>query len=72
VSLRDVPVIEREGKASYVRLADIPQPWRDTFRAALRGSACPLIDGEGDCAWAWDWKDWIKGTFPRGSHRDPL
>src|SRR5258708_6349200 len=70
--LASVPVIERDGRPDYVRLNDIPQPWQDTFRAALRGSACPLIDGEGegDCAWAWDWKDWVEGTFPRGNRRD--
>jgi hypothetical protein len=63
--LAGVPVIEREGRPDYVRLSDIPQPWQDTFRAALRGSCCPLIDGEGDCAWAADWTDWLDGRFPR-------
>ena len=63
--LASVPVIGHDGRPDYVRLTDIPQPWRDTFRAALRGSCCPAVDGEGECASATDWKDWIKGDFPR-------
>ncbi|TDN62429.1 hypothetical protein [Paraburkholderia sp. BL10I2N1] len=62
--LQGVPVQVREGLSSYVRLADIPQPWRDEFRAALRGSACPVIHGEGECARAWDWSNWLQGRFP--------
>ncbi|WP_429342609.1 hypothetical protein [Paraburkholderia sp. GAS42] len=60
-----VPVIERNGQPDYVCLNDIPQPWQDTFRAALHGSCCPVIDGVGECAWATDWKGWLEGRFPR-------
>lgn len=63
---RAVPVIERNDRPHHVRLLDIPPPWQDEFRAALRGSARPLVDGDGECAWAWDWADWIEGRFPRG------
>jgi len=63
---RVVPVRERDGRPSYIRLSDIPPPWQDTFRNALRGSAAPLIQGEDDCAWAWDWSDWLRGRFPHG------
>lgn len=66
MQLQAVPVKVREGFSSYVRLADIPQPWRDRFRTALRGSGCPAIDGEGDCAYERDWSDWLQGAFPRG------
>ncbi|WP_230459323.1 hypothetical protein [Burkholderia ubonensis] len=62
---RAVRVIEHEGRPYYVRLADVPQPWRDQFRAALRGSGCPVIAGEGECAYASDWSDWLRGSFPR-------
>lgn len=61
----DVPVIERNGRPFAIRLRDIPQPWQDRFRTALRGSACPVIGGEGHCAYVWDWQDWLQGRFPR-------
>lgn len=63
-ALRTVPVIERNGRPFYVRLADIPAPWREAFRVTLRGSGCPAIDGEAECAYAWDWEDWLQGRFP--------
>ena len=47
--LASVP-IHRPGSGAYVVLAEIAQPWRDQFAAALRGSAAPLIDGAGPCA----------------------
>jgi hypothetical protein len=62
---RSVPVHERNGRPSYMRLLDVPPPFQDEFRAALRGSCCPAIDGEGEGAWAGDWADWLDGRFPR-------
>ncbi|MGF6367938.1 hypothetical protein OKW40_000688 [Paraburkholderia sp. RAU6.4a] len=62
--LQAVPVQMRDGRPYYVRLLDVPQPWQDEFRAALRGAGCPAIDGEGECAWAWDWCNWLQGRFP--------
>lgn len=59
-----VPVIERDGRPHYVRLLDIPPPWQDAFRAALRGSGCPVVEGEGECAYGRDWADWLHGRFP--------
>lgn len=64
-TLAAVPVIERNGHAFAVRLADIPEPHRTAFANTLRGSACPAIEGEADCAYAWDWHDWLAGWFPR-------
>lgn len=61
LALRAVPVIERDGQPSYVRLLDIPPPFQGEFRDALRGSACPVIDGKGEYAWASDWADWLEG-----------
>lgn len=60
--LASVP-IHRPGSGAYVVLAEIAQPWRDQFAAALRGSAAPLIDGAGPCAWAHDWQQWVAGTW---------
>ena len=64
--LAAVPVHEHKGRPYYVRLADIPPPWQDAFRAALRGSACPVIEGQGECAYDHDWTDWLQGRFPHG------
>lgn len=47
----------------YIRLADIPAPWRQQFTTALKGSACPLIPGEPACAFAHDWTNWVAGTW---------
>lgn len=60
--LAAVPVHQRGGGA-FVVLAEIPEPWRDQFAAALRGSAAPLIHGAGPCAWAHDWQQWVAGTW---------
>lgn len=60
--LATVPVHQRGSKA-FVVLAEIPEPWRAQFAAALRGSAAPRVDGAGPCAWAWDWQQWAAGTW---------
>ncbi|HDR9258354.1 TPA: hypothetical protein QDB21_004337 [Burkholderia vietnamiensis] len=64
-SLSVVPVIERDGRAFAVRLADIPEPHRTAFAGALHGSACPVIEGGGECAYASDWQHWLEGRFQR-------
>jgi hypothetical protein len=64
--LQAVPVHEHKGRPYYLCLGDIPAPWQDAFRAALRGSACPVINGRGECAYEWDWSDWLQGRFPHG------
>jgi hypothetical protein len=61
-----VPMRERNGRPYYVRMQDIPPPWQTEFDFALHGSACPLINGEGKCAYAWDWLDWLQGRLPHG------
>jgi hypothetical protein len=63
---RAVRVRERNGRPPYICLLDIPPPFQDEFRTALRGSACPVIDGGGEYAWASDWADWLEGRLPRG------
>lgn len=50
-----VPVIENR----YVRLIDIPNPWRSEFVADSKGSTCPIVRGQGDCSYAWDWSRWL-------------
>jgi hypothetical protein len=56
---RAVRVLEGRGRPDYVRLVDIPLASQTEYRAALRGSACPGIEGEVACAWASDWDDWL-------------
>lgn len=60
--LAAVPV-RRRAHTAFVVLAEIPEPWRVQFAAALSGSATPRIDSAGPCAWAWDWRQWVAGTW---------
>lgn len=50
-----VPVFDNK----FVRLIDIPNPWRSEFVADSRGSTCPIISGEGDCSYILDWYRWL-------------
>jgi hypothetical protein len=61
-SLRTIPVIQQHGRPFAVRLADIPEPHRSAFDWALTGSAVPVIEGEGDLAYVWDFEAWVRGT----------
>ena len=40
----------------YVRIDEVPEPARTEFRACLRLAQCPVIDGEGPCAYAHDFE----------------
>ena len=57
--LASVPIRNAEGGRYYVDLADIPQPWRDEFWAALHGSGRPIVEGVERAAYAWDWEGWV-------------
>ena len=59
--LASVPICNAEGGRYYVDLADIPQPWRDEFWAALHGSGLPIVEGVERAAYAWDWEGWVCG-----------
>ena len=56
-----VPIRTAEGGCNYVDLADIPQPWREEFWAALHGFGRPIVEGVERAAYAWDWEDWVCG-----------
>lgn len=45
----------------YVRMAEIPEPARSVFERRMRGSTIPVIEGETDCVYAWDWEGFISG-----------
>ena len=59
--LASEPIRTAEGGRYYVDLADIPQPWRDEFWAALHGSGLPIVEGVERAAYAWDWEGWVCG-----------
>jgi hypothetical protein len=40
----------------YVRINEVPEPARTEFQAWLRLAQCPVIDGEGLCAYAHDFE----------------
>lgn len=62
-TLNAVGIHRPVGRSAYVVLAEIPQPWRDQFQEALRGSACPVVEGAGPCAHAHDWQSWVRGEW---------
>jgi hypothetical protein len=53
--------MHHDGSVAYVRLSDIPEPARSAFERRMRGSTVPVIPGEGDCAYSWDWLGFISG-----------
>ncbi len=55
---RTVPIIQH-AYTPYVRLIDIPNPWRSEFFSDALGMGCPVIPGEGPCYYAWDWNKWL-------------
>lgn len=59
----DVP-IHAVGNTSYVRIREIPEPARSLFQKRIAFSTRPLIDEDPepmDCAYAWDWCDFLDG-----------
>ena len=60
---RAVLVHGLDGRRHFVRIGEIPDPLRRQFAEALRGSACPVLMGEGPLAYAWDWEAWIEDRW---------
>ena len=54
-----VPIRDFRGRPFYVRLSDIPEPWKAQFSRSLFGAGCPYFEGEGDCAYSHDWERWV-------------
>ncbi|HTD02747.1 hypothetical protein [Undibacterium sp.] len=61
--LKIVPHHYHKGRPYFVRLAEIPEPWRTQFLDVLRGSAVPILSGEKDAAYVWDWLAWAEGRW---------
>lgn len=52
-----------DGRRNFLRIAEIPEPFQGKFKEALHGSACPVLEGEGDLAYAWNWEAWTEGSW---------
>jgi len=57
--IASVPIHEHNGYPYFVRLSEVPEPWRGQFEQALFGSGCPLFEGESQLAYKWDWDSWV-------------
>lgn len=57
-----VPVQLHNGTPYFIRLADVPEPWRNQFVRALtdKNRPRPYLEGEVDLqiAYAYDWQSW--------------
>ena len=64
-------------KTHYVRLVDIPQPFRAEFRAWMFLGQCPGIEGEGWCACMYEHdfegyrQERLKGVYRKWRGRAP-
>ncbi|MGC0110656.1 hypothetical protein [Ralstonia pseudosolanacearum] len=58
-----VPVHESPTGGRYVRLRDIPNPWRSEFDYDSLGATLPAIAGEAECHWVGDWVKWPSFRF---------
>lgn len=65
--LEAVPIHNYQGLPYFVVVAEIPEPWQKQFARALYGSTCPAFPEYQQCAFVWDWKNWVKGKGPGGS-----
>jgi len=70
-----VAAYEQAGTAiRYVKVADIPEPWRSSFVKYLQGAPRPIIEGQdpSGCAYSQDWRLFInRGRSLEGAHLDP-
>lgn len=61
----DVPIHRSSAsRIPYVRLREIPEPTRTFFADNIRYSTVPGISEDPfpmDCAYAWDWEDFLNG-----------
>lgn len=57
--IASVPIHQHNGRPYFVRLTEIPEPWRSQFWKVLTNSQIPSFEGEGKLAYAWDWTCWV-------------
>ncbi|MEZ2307253.1 hypothetical protein AB6809_11555 [Paraburkholderia sp. RCC_158] len=61
--LPEVPVHDSDG-TQYIRMREIPEPAQTFFRRNMAHSSRPFIESDReprDCAWAYDWRDFLTG-----------
>ena len=64
-------------RTHYVRLADIPEPFRAEFRAWMRLGQCPVVDGEewSGCMYLHDFEGYrqerLKGVYRKWNGKAP-
>lgn len=63
-----VPV-HHDGSVAYVRMSEIPEPARSAFERRMQGATQPVIAGELDVVYAWDWLDFISAGRGQGTSR---
>ena len=55
------PRVYRQGKTSYVRISELPEPARTAFERNMSRSGRPCVAGAPDAVFAWDWEDFVAG-----------
>ena len=61
--LAAVQVYQPRSDLNLIRITDIPEPWQGQFKYALRGSACPMFETLGPCAYLHDWQAWVNDEW---------
>lgn len=64
---RTVPAVDYDGRPFGVRIATVPQPWRDELLELCRCQALHVFDndGQGNCMYPWDWEDWLNDKLSK-------
>jgi hypothetical protein len=58
-----VPVYDIDGRPTYIRISDIPQPWRAQAENEISFCACPVVEGQGPLRYAHDFRAWVQGRW---------
>jgi len=61
--LAAVPAHEHNGTPYFVRLSEIPEPWRTQMKKEVILCAQPAIEDERGLYYAWDFEDWVCGRW---------
>ena len=54
-----VPVHDMSGKPAFIRLVDVPNPFRTE---CYYDHTCANVPGQW-CIWVWDWRRWLSVRF---------